>query len=189
MKNVFIIIQIMSLTLKSFSQITVTKIDGGSVITKLGFNININDGSTLIRDWIMLNDANCPVKLENVGINTSYTDRSYSFKPVGEILVTESIVAYEIHHVLYDVFGNHMKTLSNQEVADISDKKGFDKYSSWYANENNVSEYFIAVSYIANVRTKAGKVWRYKPVSVKEELQKLQITYEDSYVPPKKDEK
>lgn len=165
------------------SQIQSSKIDGGTVVLKLGYGVILNEGSSLKRDWVMLNDAKCPVQLNNVGISAVYGDSKYSFKPVGDISVSEPITAYEIHHVLYNVFGEHIKTLSNQEVIDISDKSSFGKYSSWYASENEVSEYLFVVSYVANVRTKSGTIWRYKANVIKEELEKIKITYEADYAP------
>ena len=183
MKNILSLLTLLLISIFSFSQIQSSKADGGTVLTKLGYGITVNEGSTLKRDWITLNDPTCPVQLNNVGINTNYDDSRYSFRPVGEISVSEPIVAYEIHHVLYNVFGEYMQTLSNQQVKDISGTLSFGKYSSWYASENDVSEYFIVVSYVSNVRTKNGVIWKYKPKEIKEELNKTKINYEEGFVP------
>ncbi len=174
----------------SYSQITVSKFEGGSVVTKLGMGINVNGSSTLKREWIVINNPKCPMKLSDaVGINVNYTGSGYKFVPVGNIVMAEPIVAYEIHHVLYNVFGQHIKTLSNLEIADLNETKGFDKYSSWYASENQVSEYLFCVSYVAYVRMKSGVIWRYNPDEIKQELSKIQIAYEEGYSPSKEKEK
>jgi hypothetical protein len=54
-----------------------------------------------------------------------------------------------------------------------------------YASENNVSEYFTCVSYVANVKTKSGKLWRYNYKALKEQLDKLEIAFEEGYSPKK----
>lgn len=167
------------------AQITTIKADGGTVVTTLSYGIKVNAKSTLKRDWIILNDKSCPLELFNdVGINTSYRDPGYRFVPIGKINPLEPIVAFEIHFVLYDVFGVHIKTLSMSEIQDINtplDLKAIG--STWYASENQIGEYLFCVAYVANVRTSSGKIWRYKPQSIQEELSKLQIAYEEDYKP------
>ena len=82
-----------------------------------------------------------------------------------------------------------MKTLSNTEITDIDGQKEFSKYSSWYASENNVSEYLICVSYVSNIRTKSGKIWHYNFKALKDQLNKLEISFEEGYLPKKDNEK
>ena len=173
----------------SFSQLTVSKKDGSSVVTRLGMGIKVNEGSTLNRVQTTINDASCPIQLTDIGIETLYSSSSYSFKPIGNFTTKEPIVAYEVVHLLYNVFGEHMKTLSNTEITDIDGQKDFSKYSSWYASENNVSEYLICVSYVSNVRTKSGKLWHYNFKALKDQLNKLEITFEEGYLPKKDIEK
>lgn len=172
----------------SFSQLTVTKKEGGSVVTNLGMGIKLNDGSSLKREYTTINDPNCPIQLNDVGIETSYGSR-YFFRPIGNLTTKEPIVAYEIVHLIYNVFGEHIKSLSNTAIADIDGQKDYSKYSSWYASENNVSEYLICISYVSNVRTKGGKIWHYNFKELKDQLNKLEITFEEGYLPKKDSEK
>jgi hypothetical protein len=171
-----------------YSQLSVEKKEGSSVVTKLSMNIKVNDGSTLKREYITINDSNSPIQLQSVGVETSYSS-SYSFKPIGSMTAKEPIVAYEVVHQIYNVFGEHMKSLSNTEIIDFESQKEFSKYSSWYASENNVSEYLICVSYVSNVRTKAGKLWHYNFKALKEQLNKLEIVFEEGFEPKKDSEK
>lgn len=188
MRSILVAVNVFLFTLAGSAQLTITKADGGSVVTKLGMGIKINDGSSLHREYITINDANCPVQLNDVGIETSYAS-SYSFRPIGGIEAKDSIVAYEVDHVLYNIFGEHMKSLSDKEVTDIIGKKNFSKYSSWYASENDVSEYLICVSYAENVRTKSGVIWHYSYKAIKEQLDTLKIAFEEGYAPKKDPDK
>ena len=170
--------------LSSYSQITTSKVNGGSVVTKLSMGISVNTGSTLTRDWIVLNDEKCPVQLKDVGVNSVYGSSEYRFVPSGSLVLSEQIVAYEIHHVLYDVFGSHIKSLNNMEITDLSGTVDLKKISgTWYATENEISEYFSCVSYVAAVRIATGVIWRFKPQLIKDELSKIQIAYEEGYSP------
>lgn len=185
MKKFFIAVFCLFYSIVSFSQLTVSKKQGSSVVTKLGMGIKVNDGSSLNREQITINDAICPVQLSDVGVETSYSSSSYSFKPTGSFTTKEPIVAYEVIHLIYNVFGEHIKTLSNTGITDIDGQKDFSKWASWYASGNNVSEYLTCVSYVANVRTKSGVIWHYNFKELKEQLNKIEITFEEGYLPKK----
>src|SRR5688572_4850291 len=122
MKRLIFVMSVFFLTQNIlYSQVSIIRVHGGPNVTKLTMGVAVNDNSSLKRDWIVLNDAKCPVKLDStVGIKTTYNEPSYRFRPQGKLVASEPIVAYEIHHVLYDVFGEHMKTLNNSEVIDVN---------------------------------------------------------------------
>jgi hypothetical protein len=161
----------------SAQTIKVTTADGGSIVTELGYGIKVNKNSTLRRAWVVLNDPSCPVQLINAGINTQYGERQYNYVPTGSAKASDAISALEIRYLLYDVFGNHMKTLSATEVTDaatnaeISLKDG----GRWRAWENEISELLTVVAFVAQVRTVDGKVWRYQDKPISEELSKIRL--------------
>jgi hypothetical protein len=166
------------------AQIKAVKSVGGSVITDLGMGVKVNKGSSLNREWVLIHDMDCPVQLNSVGVITTYENSRYSFRPTGGVAVKQPITAFEVRHMLYNVFGEYIKTLSNVEVTDITTGIfEFEKYSSWFATESQVTEYFTVVSYVAYARTEDGVVWRYNEISIKEELLKLKISYDESYLP------
>ncbi len=169
-----------------YSQMSVVRTVGSSFTTDIGYGIKINEGSSLKKEKIIINDALCPIQLNgDVGIEISTRDRAFAFNPSGSFNVKEPIVAYEMHHIIYDIFGDHIKTLSNTQVADIVGQQIFTKYDGWYASENNVSEYLISVSYVANVRTQSGQIWHYNFIAIKDQLDILKISFEESYIPEK----
>lgn len=176
----------------SNAQLTTSKVNGGTVVTKLSSNIKVNDGSTLTREWIVINDEKCPIQLKDVGINSVYiSGDGYQFKVIGTLNTLEPIAAYEIHHVLYDVFGGHLTSLNSIDIKDINGPIDLSQSrGNWNPSENEVSEYLSCVSYVAAVRTSNGVIWRFKPELIKQELSKIQIAYEEGYSPsPEKKEK
>ncbi len=189
MKKSILITIILFYSFQSFSQLIVDKKEGSSVVTKLPMGIKVNDGSTLKREYIIINDTNCPIQMVNVGIETLYAASKYKFNPIGFLKSKETIVAYEVVHLIYNVFGEHIKSLSNTEIIDFEGEKTFSDYLSWYASESNVSEYLICVSYVSNVRTKSGKIWHYNFKALKEQLNKLEIVFEEGFIPKKDAEK
>ncbi len=170
----------------SVNHINIFKKEGIPALVKLNSkyesDLRLNMESSLSRDWIILNDTACPIQLSNsVGINTIYKDRSIRFIPMGSIKTLQPITAFEIVYVLYDVFGEHLLSLSNVEIADIESSKLLKNGDSWYATDNQVAEYYTCVSFVMKVRTKDGIIWNYDPLSISKELGKIEITYKKEY--------
>ena len=182
MNKLILLCLVSVISIKTYGQLSVTKESGGSVITKLGMGVKVNDGSTLSREFFTVNAKDCPVQIQSAGIRINYSTR-FSCVPVGKIVLAEPITAYEIHHVLYNVFGEHIKTLRNTVVTDISSGMEFNQFASWYASENEVSEYLICVSYVATVRTATGVIWRYNFKDIQMELNKLKLKFEEGDLP------
>lgn len=189
-KSILLIFLCSIITISVFSQITVIKSEGNPVIkAKYSTKNWINEGSSIKRENIIINDAECPVQLNDVTVVPVLIASDYGFKPLGSIVTNQPIVAYEVFHIIYNVFGEYIVTLSNLEVTDIDGQKNIPEDLSWYASKNNVLTYFSCVSYVANVRTKSGMVWHYNFSAIKEQLDILQISFEEGYIPKKDTDK
>lgn len=180
MKKFILIALCLMYSIFSYSQLSISKIEGASVTLKLGLGMKINDGSSLLREHITINDSTCSIKLSDVTIGVF---PGWSFKQSGKMTIKEPIVAFEVIHILYNVFGEHTKTLSHTMISDIDGLKDLSNQISWYATENEVSEYFVSVSYVATVRNTEGKIWRYNFEAIKEQLNKLAIQFDKGQIP------
>ena len=149
------------------STLQITESDGGSVVTKLGYGIKVNDGSTLQRHWYVLNDPSAPAQLTNAGINTVYRESSiggdYKYVPVGNITALKPISAYEVRFLLFDVFGDHMETLSGTTLVDLTGDRSIAKDGTWRAWENQVSEMLTVIAFVARVRRADGRALGIRP--------------------------
>ena len=163
--------------------------DGGSVVTDLGYNIKVNKGSSLHRSWVVLNDSGCPLQITGAGIRTEYGDRNYNFKPVGSAKPTVAITAFDLRFLLYDAFGEHMRTLSGTEIADVAAGSSYSlsEIGSWRAWENDVSQLLTVVAFVAQVRSSEGSIWRYNEKRLGEQLRKIQLRVTSGVLDPTKD--
>lgn len=144
------------------AELSITRTDGGSNVTVLSSNIKVNSRSSLRKEWIVINDPDSPLQIDKeTGIETAYDDRRYELVPKGKVKAEDDVSAYRIVFVLFDVFGDRMKSLGSVDVMDMAKGKeyGFSPYGAWYANENDVEELLVSVAYISRVRRKAGGVW------------------------------
>lgn len=168
---------------QSFGQtprpLTTETSDAGSVFIKY---FGIDKDSSLHRSWHTLNDATCPVQLVKAGVNTEERigpDALYT-PVVGSLTAKEPIMAMEIRFVLYDVFNDHIVTLQRTWVEDVVSPGPFMfKNSSpvttvaFRADNNDVQRLLTVVSFVSQVRTKNGTIWRYDPAALVSEFARL----------------
>jgi hypothetical protein len=168
---------------RAASTATTTVTDGGSVVTDLGMSIRVNDGSTMRRSFADINDSEAPLQITDVGVASNYTGSGYDFSSTGVVRAKPAIAAFELRFVLFDMFGNRIKTLSGTHIVDVAADafvalatavRGR-RVFSWYASENDVSELFTVVAFVANVRTADGKIWRYNERTITDELARLNL--------------
>ena len=185
--------------LLAFPQATALKvltIDGGTVVTPLSYNIKVNSRSTLRRTWLVINDPTCPVQISRAGINTAFEqDRvsgSYHFKAAGSFTVKEAVSALTITFILYDPFGDHMKTLGATYVEDFAAEMigSLDSLGGrWYANETDVRDLLTVVAFISDARTTGGAVWKYNEKAISTELNQIRLKVTSGILEPQKEPK
>src|SRR5690348_13589931 len=128
-----VFISLTSSTAAQPGALTVERKDGGSVVTDLGYGIQVNKGSGLQREWIVVNDASAPVQVTG-GIQSKYKGSSgYAFSLQGQTVTTRPVVAIETISVLFDVWGNRMEGLRYTEITDRQPSSAPFKDSGWYA--------------------------------------------------------
>jgi hypothetical protein len=159
-------------------EISITKADGGSVQTSSRTGVNL--GSSVHRRWFIINDTTCPVTLGNVGPSPHYVGPSYQLDAQGFVQAAENILAFEILFPMFDLWGDHMHTLSLNHVEDLAPKLPLRLEGSWYATENDVREYFTAVAFVDKVMTADGKIWRADRKLITQKLAEVQIQVSES---------
>ena len=150
--------------------------DGGPVVTELGYGIAVNKGSTLHRDWISVNDPSCPVQIL-LGVQPNYvkSKSGYQFVLKGDGKPSQPITAVRVISVLFDVWGNHMQNLADTEISDKPADAFFSLPGTWYASENDVSEFLTSVTYVRYVRTADGKIWSANLAAISKKLAEIQF--------------
>ena len=171
------------------ADIQTTMEDGGSVVLPGepnsigGFYGGANEGSTLRRSWVTLDDTDSPLALVGAGVSVSGKPTNRWFGVAGVIQPRVPISAFEVRFVLLGMFGEHLTTLSKTEVKDldVDDEVILSEMRShmrragadWEANWHDVSELLTVVSFVAYVRTREGVVWRYDEDAISERLREL----------------
>jgi hypothetical protein len=175
------------------AQLSNQKFEGQEIKLDLGGWADnfMNAGSTLKSIHYIINDEMCPVQLNAAGILVKYSSSSgvskYRFKRKGSYTANKEVQAIEIVHVLYDVFGNHISSLSDLIIEDISGTMQLNPRSNWYASDNQAQEFLTSVTFVEAVRLKDGSIWKNSEEGLRLELKKVKLDFSESFM-PKEDE-
>ena len=176
-KKIMLLLTTLVFSVSCLAGATITKRSGGSIKTKLGYDIVINRNSSLEREWITIHDDSIPADItSHTGVRTTYErgDRSssgkYRYLAVSSIMAKEPLTAIELRFLTFNIWGDHIRNLSATEIVDMT--PGVRESLKWKWNiysENEVSQYYASIAYIAQVRTKTGRVIKADPRIVLEQ--------------------
>lgn len=177
------------------SGLTMDRSEGTSIQTVLSPNIVLNKGSGLKREWFVVRDAAAPATIEAAaGVTVTYksgerySSGEYQYKSNYVVTTSEPLTAVEVRAQVFDVFGRHLKTLSATEVADLDGKVPLS--GAWRIfSENEASEAYTSVMYVAQARTASGKVYAINSSNLLEQLRKVASKITEADIEPKKAEK
>jgi hypothetical protein len=142
---------------------TVTRTEGGSITTQLGFGIAVAKNSSLKREWITVHHPIMPADLEGTpGINTVFVRNNlngeYRYRAEFKVNVKEPARAVRVNFLAFDVWGNHVRTLNFEEVSDLPTGVT-DFVGQWNLfSENDVEKHYASIGYVAKVRLADGRV-------------------------------
>jgi len=173
--------------------ISIERYEGGSVVTDLGYNISLNKNSSLKREWFVVRDENSPASIEgSAGIQVTYksserySSGQYQYNVRYQLKAKEPIAAFEIRVHVLDVFGRLLKTLSASELVDFSGSQSLDgTWQIW--SENEASEAFASVAYVAQVRTASGRVYEADRAAVFDQVRKVARRITEADLEPKRE--
>jgi len=144
-------------------QASVQRGSAGSIRTRLGYGIVLNKESSLQREWVTVNNTSVPARIVGAApLTTAYKSKGYSgeYRYMAEYQVDakEPLSAIEVKFITFDVWGEYQRTLSATDIKDLA--VGHTKLSGQWRifSENEASEYYASIAYVARVRTKAGRV-------------------------------
>jgi hypothetical protein len=134
----------------------ITRADGG-LVEDLGYGISVHPKSLLKRVWITVNDSVLPLHLVgNVGVRP--IDGGYVSRYI--VRARDSITAFEVRFVVFNVWGDVIRTLSGAQVQDIDAGDDREVLEDWSVDsQKEATECYASLGFVARVRTRSGKVY------------------------------
>ena len=169
---------------------TVARSSGGSMKTKHGFGF-LNKGSSLEREWVVVNDSALPASITSpTGVKPVSDGRHLRCSAKTTVHVTEAISAIEVRFLTFDVWGNRVRILSASEVVDVPADETYEGDWSWSSfSENEASQFFASIAYVAQVRTHDGRVLRGNVDAVLKEARRFSKEMTEGDLKPKTERK
>lgn len=148
--------------------------DGGSVAVRTA-NGFLNQDSSLKRRWVVLDDPNSPAALNHAGVYPRYDEKEgmQYLMPVGIVSPKEAISAIEVRYVLFDIWGQRLRTLALTRLIDSSTHIDLRSNSNWPALESEAEQLVTTVAFVARVRTADGDVWTFDPGRIVQPMKTL----------------
>ena len=106
---------------KGDSSLQVRQEDGGRVAVRTASGF-LNQGSSLKRTWYVIDDQKAPAGLDHAGVfpRLDEKEKLQYIMPVATVTPKQAISAVEMRYVLFDVWGQRLRTLSVTQLADSS---------------------------------------------------------------------
>ena len=145
-----------------------------------------------MREWITVDDELLPAKyVGHVGVQTIYrkeTDYAasgYEYQAQYSITLSDSLTAIESRFLTFDVWGEHVSTLSACEIVDLALGQTQAFNHSWNVyDENEVARFYASIAFIAQVRTASGHVIKGNIETVMQEAKQFSAKFEESSLSP-----
>lgn len=146
---------------------------GGSMNFDLGYGIQINEGSSLQREWVIVNDDRLPASLTSFEVDTRLDERNWIYDINYDFELTEGIQAIEVRFIPFDIWGESNRTLSTTDIQDIAaGEKSLE--GQWrIISENDAVQHYAMLGYVAQVKLTSGKILRADVDSVVEEARRF----------------
>lgn len=154
------------------SQVTVTTDTGGPMEITLLTGHVVNYGSTLQRQWATVHDSRMPVDLKGTqclkaAFNSGRGDGEFQYGSQYSVTASAPVAAFEVRFLAFDVFGNFVRTMTATKVVDLAAGAEQSFNSIWrIPSENEASEHFACLAFVAKARTAAGVVHEYDTAAV-----------------------
>lgn len=139
----------------------------------IGYGLKVNEGSTLEKQWVIVNDERLPVRMTNLTMRTMLDDRNWAHTIFYEVEINEPIQAIEVRFIPFDIWGDRGRVLSATEITDL--EIGSETLSAKWRiiSENEAVEQFAVLGYIARIKLASGELLRTNPDLVVTEAQKF----------------
>lgn len=151
--------------------------DGGSIIVprESTYVDDLNEGSSLRRSWIVMDNLNCPLTILDAGVSLENRPRSVAFRATGRVKARTAVSAFEVKFFLFDVFGKVMRILSYDVIKDIDSGAEVPLTGDWSASYSDANLHTV-VAFVAQVRTMDDSVWRSDDEEIASSIAQLGLT-------------
>ena len=138
------------------------RLEGEPMSVNIGYGIIINEGSSLQREALIIQDERLPVRLTRFTVKTAFLERNWNYKIGYSVELDAPITAIEVRFIPFSIWGEKDIPLSGTTIEDIGAGKWAGS-GSWRLSENDAVQHYAMIGYIAQVKTSDGQIIKANP--------------------------
>lgn len=148
------------------------QLDGRPMSFDIGYGIKVNEGSSLMRQAVIVQDKRLPVRLTEFSVSTTLKDRNWQYNIGYQFELDVDAVAVEVRFVPFDIWGEKNTSLSTTVIKDFAPAV-IRQSAAWRLSETDAVHHFAMIGYVAQVKLASGEILRANPDQVVEVAQQF----------------
>jgi hypothetical protein len=155
------------------------QLEGQPMSYDIGYGIIVNEGSSLMRESLIVQDEKLPARITNFEVKIPLNDRSWEYQISYTVEFDAPVSAVEVRFIPFDIWGEKNTTLSSTSIEDNGIGLWSDD-SKWRASENDAIQHYAMLAYVAQVKMASGEIKRANPDIVVKEAQAFSSDFSTS---------
>jgi hypothetical protein len=145
--------------------------------------MTVNDPDNMLVDFVR------PAGIKTVYVSRNYTG-DYNYSTQFELSTKEAISAVEVRFLVFDIWGQHRRTLVGTEVLDLAAKATKSFNFDWNLfSESEAAQHYASIAYVSRVRTQDGRILSANTKFVLDQARKFSAKFSETDLEPTKDKK
>ena len=138
------------------------KLEGSPLAFDIGYGIIVNEGSSLQREALIVQDKRLPVRIVGFEVETALEERNWEYQIEYSVELDAAISAIELRFIPFDIWGDKETPLSATTIEDINEGS-WSGDGKWRLSETDAVQHYAMIGYVAQIKTATGKIIKANP--------------------------
>ena len=138
------------------------KLEGSPLAFDIGYGIIVNEGSTLQREALIVQDTRIPARIVGFEVKTVLDERNWKYQIEYSVELDAAVSAIELRFIPFDIWGDKGTPLSATTILDINEGP-WSNDGTWRLSETDAVQHYAMIGYVAQVKTASGKIIKANP--------------------------
>jgi hypothetical protein len=138
------------------------KLEGSPLTFDIGYGIIVNEGSSLQREALIVQDKRLPVRIVGFEVETALEERNWEYQIEYSVELDAAISAIELRFIPFDIWGDKETPLSATTIEDINEGS-WSGDGKWRLSETDAVQHYAMIGYVAQIKTASGKIIKANP--------------------------
>lgn len=137
------------------------RLSGGPMKFDTVYGIMVNEGSSLKREALIVQDKRLPARITDFDVQISLYD-NWQYEIDYSVEFDAPITAVEVRFIPFDIWGDKGTPLSSTTIQDINQGMWLDD-GAWRISESDAVHHYAMIGYVAQIKTADGRIIKANP--------------------------